>query len=69
MSATKKKKVSQVRITWVKSAIRRQARQGRIIEALGLHKLNQSVVHDDSPTIRGMINKIPHLIRVESVEA
>ena len=69
MSAAKKKSVSQIRITWVKSAIRRTERQGRIIEALGLRKLNQSVVHNDSPTIRGMINKIPHLVKVESVEA
>ncbi|MCB2200100.1 50S ribosomal protein L30 [bacterium] len=68
MSAAKKK-VNQVRITWVKSAIRRTERQVRIIEALGLRKLNQSVVHNDSPTIRGMINKVPHLIKVESVEA
>lgn len=70
MSAAKKKqKSSQIRITWIKSTIRREANQQRIIEALGLHKLNHSVVHNDSPTIRGMINKIPHLVKVESVEA
>jgi large subunit ribosomal protein L30 len=63
-----KKNVSRIRITWVNSAIHRQEKQKRIIAALGLHKLNQSVIHDDSPTIRGMVNKIPHLVNVESVE-
>ena len=71
MSAAKAKKssVGQIRITWVKSTIRRKANQQRIIDALGLHKLNDSVVHYDSPTIRGMVNKIPHLVQVESIEA
>ena len=70
MSAAKKKQeLGQIKITWVKSAIRRQEYQGKIVAALGLHKLHQSVVHYDSPTIRGMVNKIPHLLTVESVEA
>ncbi len=67
MSAAKK--TERIRITWTRSAIGRTVRQKRIIEALGLHKLNQSVIHDDSPTIRGMVNKVPHLVSVESVEA
>ncbi len=57
-----------LKITWVRSAIHRQEKQKKIIEALGLRKLNQSVIHDDSPTIRGMLDKVPHLIKVEPAE-
>jgi len=64
-----KKKVKRIRITLENSTIHRQGKQKRIVAALGLRKLHQSVVHDDSPTIRGMVNKIPHLVKVESVEA
>ena len=63
-----KAKTAKVRITWVRSTIGRIEPQERVIKALGLRKLNQSVVHDDSPMIRGMINKVPHLVKVESVE-
>lgn len=37
------------------------------LKALGFHSLNQSVVHTDSPEIRGMIGKVRHLVRVEEV--
>jgi large subunit ribosomal protein L30 len=63
-----KSKVSRIRITWTRSAIHRQEKQKRIVAALGLHRLNESVIHDDSPTIRGMVTKISHLVKVESVE-
>ena len=52
-------------ITWVKSGIGYAQTQRRTLKALGLHRLNQSVTHDDSAPIRGMINKVRHLIRVE----
>lgn len=68
MSAAKKK-TNRVRITWVRSAIGRSYKQKRVIAALGLHRLYQSVEHDDSPVIRGMLNKVPHLVRVESADA
>lgn len=58
----------QIKITYVRSAIGRSFRQKRIVEALGLRKLNQSVVHSDTPQIRGMINKITHLVKTEPVE-
>ncbi len=64
-----KKKLERVRITWVRSAIGRQGKQKRIIAALGLHRLNESVVHDDSPRIRGMITKVEHLVRTEQAKA
>ena len=52
-------------VTWVKSSIGYAEDQKRTIKALGLHRLNQSVTHDDSVSIRGMINKVRHLIKVE----
>lgn len=52
-------------VTWVKSSIGYADDQKRTIKALGLHRLNQSVTHDDSASIRGMINKVRHLVKVE----
>ncbi len=52
-------------VTWVKSSIGYAEDQKRTIRALGLHRLNQSVIHDDSVSIRGMINKVRHLVKVE----
>ena len=48
-----------------RSAINRTARQKKTLEALGLHKMNQVVEHDDSPAVMGMIAKVSHLITVE----
>ena len=57
--------MSRLRITWVKSGIGYEASQKRTLAALGFHRLNQSVVHEDSNSIRGMINKVRHLVKVE----
>jgi large subunit ribosomal protein L30 len=54
-----------LRITWVKSAIGRKEDQKRTIRALGLRRLGQTVVHGESPTVRGMIRKVEHLVSVE----
>ena len=59
--------MAQLKITWVKSGIGRPQKQRRIIQSLGLRRLNQSVVHSDSPTIRGMVQKVIHLLKVEEV--
>ena len=59
--------MAEIKITWVKSTIGRTQNQRRIIESLGLHRLNHSVVHQDSATIRGMVNKVTHLVKVEIV--
>lgn len=56
-----------LRITWVKSAIGYRQSQRLTIKSLGLRKLNQTVEHYDSPTIRGMVNKVHHLVRVEEL--
>jgi large subunit ribosomal protein L30 len=62
----KKKKVEKVvKITLVKSPIGYTRRQKDTIRALGLHRVNQTVEHVDAPTLRGMIDKVSHLIQVE----
>jgi large subunit ribosomal protein L30 len=57
--------VAKLRITWVKSGIGYPQDQKRTLKALGFHRLNQSVTQDDRPSVRGMLNKVKHLIRVE----
>ena len=52
-------------ITWVKSGIGYNERQKKTLASLGFHRLNQSVTHNDSLAIRGMINKVRHLVKVE----
>lgn len=56
-----------LRIIWKKSAIGYAQDQKRTIRALGLRRLQQSVVHPDSRSIRGMIHKVRHLVSVEEV--
>lgn len=55
-------------ITYTKSVIGYNERQKATIRALGLQKLNQSVEHDDTPVIRGMVKKVEHLVSVEEVK-
>ena len=57
--------MAKLRITWTKSAIGYAKEQRTTLRTLGFHCLNQTVVHNDSPEIRGMINKVRHLVRVE----
>lgn len=59
--------MAQLKITQVKSIIDRPARQKRSIEALGLRKMNQSVVHEDTPQILGIIRTVAHLVKVEKI--
>ena len=56
-----------LKITWKRSAIGRQQDQKDTIRALGLRRLNHTVVHEDNPTIRGMIFKVRHLVEVEEI--
>jgi large subunit ribosomal protein L30 len=60
--------MSKLRVTLLKSAIGYRKDQKATVRALGLRKLNATVTHDDTPSIRGMINKISHLVEVEEVE-
>lgn len=57
-----------LRITWTKSGIGYALDQKRTIRALGLHRLHETVEHDDNRTIRGMARKVRHLVTVEEVE-
>lgn len=56
-----------LKITLVRSPIGYNKRQKRTVEALGLRRLNQSVVKPDNPAVRGMVRKITHLVMVEEV--
>ena len=57
--------MTKLNITWVKSGIGYNREQRRTLKALGFHRLNQSVTHSDSAVVRGMINKVRHLVKVE----
>jgi len=57
--------VARLCIVWVKSGIGHNKNQKRTLRALGLHRLNQSVVHSDCASVRGMINEVKHLVKVE----
>ncbi len=59
--------MARLRITWERSAIGRPADQGQTIRRLGLRRLHQSVEHEDTPQLRGMAQKVRHLVRVEEV--
>ena len=52
-------------ITQVRSLIRRSAKQKGTMKALGLRRLHQTVTHEDTPQVRGMIDKVQHLVLVE----
>jgi large subunit ribosomal protein L30 len=57
-----------LRITQLRSVIDRPKDQKATVRALGLHRIRHSVVKDDRPEIRGMVNKVRHLVKVEEVE-
>lgn len=56
-----------LRITQRRSAIGRQKRQKLTLKALGIRKMNQCVVHNNTPQIRGMVKTVEHLVDVEEV--
>jgi large subunit ribosomal protein L30 len=56
-----------LKIQQIRSAVGRIEKQGRAVRALGITRLYQTVEHEDTPQIRGMIQKIKHLIKVEEV--
>ena len=61
----KKEKGKTLSVTLVKSPIGYTKDQKATVRALGLRRINQMVEHQDSPSLRGMLNKISHLIKVE----
>ena len=57
--------MSKIRITQIKSGIGYEESQRRTLKALGFHRLHQTVVKEDSLALRGQINKVRHLVKVE----
>ena len=57
-----------LKLTQVRSAIDRPKDQKATVRALGLHRIRDSVVKDDRPEIRGMVDKATHLVRVEEIQ-
>lgn len=57
--------MAKLRVTWVKSGIGHPRDQRRTLQALGFRRLHQTIEHDDSPSIRGMLMKVRHLVTVE----
>ena len=57
--------MSKIRITQIKSGIHYDESQRNTLKTLGFHRLHQTVVREDSRAVRGMINKVRHLVKVE----
>ena len=60
--------MAKIKIKQVRSKIDRPGRQKRTLEALGLRRLNQSVEHEATPSIVGMVNKVSHLVSVQKLK-
>jgi large subunit ribosomal protein L30 len=56
-----------LKVTQVRSSIGKKPKQRGTLRALGLRRIGATVTHDDKPEIRGMLAKVPHLVRVEEV--
>jgi len=56
-----------LKITQVRSAINRVETQKRTVRALGIRRMQQTVIHEDTPQIRGMIAVVRHLVKVEEI--
>lgn len=54
-----------IRVTWVRSAIGYNKDQKATVKALGFRRLHQTVEHKDTPALRGMLNKVIHLLKIE----
>jgi len=57
-----------LKITQIKSQIGQKLNQKETLKALGIRKMNQTVIHKDTPEIRGMINTVIHLVKVEKIK-
>jgi large subunit ribosomal protein L30 len=57
--------MARLKITYVRSVIGQKPDQERTVQALGLRRLQQTVEHEDSPQLRGMVHKVRHLVKVE----
>lgn len=57
-----------LRIELIRSVIGRPQKHREVVKGLGLRRINSKVIRKDCPEIRGMINKIPHLVKVEAMD-
>ena len=64
MTEIKKKSGKTIRIQWVRSAICTPKKHKAVVKGLGFTRLNQIVEREDSPSIRGMVDKVPHLLQI-----
>ena len=64
MMAKKGKKVAEIRIRQVRSAIGRPRNQRQVLDSLGLRRIHHEVVRQDTAAVRGMVAKIPHLAEI-----
>ena len=60
--------MGKIKVTQVKSAIKRTQNQKRTLEALGLKRIGQVVEHENTPNILGMVNKVKHLVSTEETK-
>ena len=60
--------MAKIKVTKIRSAIKRTQTQKRTLESLGLRKIGQSREHDATPNIMGMVNKVKHLVSVEEIK-
>ena len=59
--------MAKVKVTQVKSSIKKMLSQKRTLEALGLRGIGKEVIHDNTPNIIGMINKVKHLVKIKDL--
>jgi large subunit ribosomal protein L30 len=59
--------MARLKVTYVRSVIGQKPDQERTVQALGLRRLHQTVEHEDSPQLRGMVHKVRHLVKVEEL--
>ena len=59
--------MARLKVTYVRSVIGQKPDQERTVQALGFRHLNQTVEHEDSPQLRGMVHKVRHLVKVEEL--
>ena len=59
--------MAQLKVTQVRSAIGRKRNQRETLRSLGLKRINDTVVQEDRPEIRGMVATVPHLVSIEEI--
>jgi len=60
--------LANLKITLIKSLIGRPEKERKIAKSLGLRKLNAEVIRPNTPVIKGQVNKLSHLVRVDEIE-